>query len=149
MVLPYAISAWFVLIARTYLSGIPESLMESARIDGANEIRILWRIILPLSGPIIATLTLFSAVDRWNDYFSALIFLQTSDKYPLQIFLMRTLILLSQQFAQGINVGIERSTALEQFKYAAIMVSVLPILFVYPFLQRFFVQGVLIGGIKE
>jgi len=149
MVLPYAISAWFVLVARTYLSGIPESLMESARIDGANEIRILWRIILPLSGPIIATLTLFSAVDRWNDYFSALIFLQSADKYPLQIFLMRTLILLSQQFAQGINVGIERSTALEQFKYAAIMVSVLPILFVYPFLQRFFVQGVLIGGIKE
>jgi putative aldouronate transport system permease protein len=149
MVVPFAVSAWFILVARTYLAGIPESLMEAAKIDGAGELTILWRIITPLSGPIIATLTLYYAVDHWNDYFSALIFLQTADKYPIQVFLYRTLILQSQQFAQGLKTGIQRSMAIEQFKYAAIIVSVLPILCIYPFLQRYFVQGVMVGGIKE
>jgi len=149
MVLPGAVSAWLVLVARTFLSEIPESLVESARIDSAGEFLVLTRIIVPVSGPILATLTLFYAVGHWNDYFSALIFLKSGELAPLQVFLMRTLILMSQQFAQGVNTGIERSMAIEQFKFAAIVVSVLPILCIYPFLQRYFVKGVMVGSLKE
>jgi putative aldouronate transport system permease protein len=148
IVIPSAVSAWYIFVARTYLQTIPESLTEAAAIEGSNDIWILVRIVTPLSKPLIAVLILFCGVGHWNNYFWPMIFLQRSELYPMQIFLRRTLILLTQTQVRGIDFGLERSMALEQFKYASIIVTVAPILVAYPFLQKYFVQGVMIGALK-
>lgn len=148
IVIPTAIAAWYVFISKTYLQTIPESLIEAAQIEGSNDIWILIRIVSPLAKPLIAVLVLFCAVGHWNDYFWPLVFLQSSKLYPIQIFLRRTLILLTQTQVRGMDFGLQRSMALEQFKYASIIVSVAPILVIYPFLQKYFVQGVMIGALK-
>jgi putative aldouronate transport system permease protein len=149
LILPFAVSAWSIIIARTFYSQISETLAEAAKIDGANEFQILLRIMLPLSKAILAVIALFSAVGYWNSYFWALIFLRNADLQPLQIYLYKILIQLKQETMQGLQIGISRSAATEQLKYASIMISILPILCVYPFLQKHFVKGVMIGAIKE
>jgi putative aldouronate transport system permease protein len=148
IVLPAAISTWNVIIARTYFQSLPESLAESAKIDGANELRILVRIVLPLSMPILAVLTLFYAVGHWNSYFPALLFLPDPKLHPLQLFLMRVLIQMRYELATALQVGVFRAVQAEQLKYSTIIVTILPILCVYPFLQRYFVKGVMIGALK-
>ena len=155
MILPGAISAWNLIIARTYLQTIPDSLHESAKIDGANDILILFKIILPLSMPVIAVLTLYYAVGHWNSYFNAMLYLPNNDLQPLQIYLRKVLILQSQQgvtdsnsSAVQISSAFDRSLAMVQLKYSVIIVTILPILTVYPFLQKYFVKGVMIGAIK-
>ena len=148
MILPGAVNAWNIIIARTYFESIPESLDESARMDGANDIMILFRIMLPLSLPILAVLTLFYAVGHWNSFFNALIYLPSVELQTLQIYLRKILILLSQELAGSADTGLDRSVAVEQLKYAAIIVTILPILFAYPFLQKYFVKGLMIGSIK-
>lgn len=150
MIIPGAISVFYVIIARTFLeSNIPESLYESARIEGANDLVILAKIVFPLSKSILSVLTLFYAVGHWNSYFSALIYLPSSKLQPLQLYLVN-IVIQNQDMALGdMAAGQERAVMMMQIKYSVIIVAILPIIMVYPFLQRYFVSGVLIGAIKE
>jgi len=149
MLLPGAISAYNCIIARTFFQSIPDELVESAKICGINDIHILYSIVLPLSMPLISVLTLFYAVGHWNTYFSALIYLPSVKLQPLQVFLVRILIQNSEDLAADMHAGFERTAILEKMRYAAIIVTVLPIICVYPFLQRYFVKGVMLGALKS
>ena len=148
MVLPTAVSAWYIIIARTFfMSTIPESLHESATLDGANEATILIRIVLPLSKPIVAVLILFYAVGHWNAYFYAMLFLPSKNLQPLQLYLMNTLVQSTGGLESLADMS-DRSSLFIQLKYVVIVVSILPIICVYPFIQKYFVKGVMIGAIK-
>ena len=149
LILPGAISAYNLFLARTYFSGLPDSLVESASIDGATEATILRKIIVPLSMPIIAVLTLFYAVGHWNSYFNALLYIPDIKKQPLQMFLVKLLVLEQDLMAEGGADALELTLQAMQTKYATIIVVILPILCVYPFLQKYFTQGVMVGAIKE
>lgn len=149
IVLPTAVSVWNVIITRTYMqSNIPDSLWESATIDGANDLIILCKITLPLSKPILAVILLFSAVSHWNSYFPALIYLADKDLHPMQLFLRRILLIVSEELVASAQGTSERSAIGEQIRYTVIMVTIIPIICVYPFLQKYFVKGVMIGAIK-
>jgi len=149
IVLPVAINPWNMFIMRTFFMSIHESIYEAALIDGASELHILWRIVLPLSMPIFATLLLFYAVAHWNDFFNALIFLNSATKLPIQLYL-RNVVILGRFDQTNELVGGSGFVVIEQtLRYATIMVSTLPILVVYPFVQKYFVKGVMIGAIKE
>jgi len=148
LILPGAIGTFNLILMKTYFSGLPESLAESARLDGCSEIRILFQIIMPVSMPIIATLMLFYGVGHWGEYFQALIYIQNPDKYTLQLRL--------QQFLENgptevssVVAGDLSDTPVEAMKAAAIVFVTAPVLVVFPFLQRYFVKGALIGSLKE
>lgn len=142
IVLPSLISTWYLFIMRTFFEALPEELEDAAAIDGCGAMQILVRIVLPLSVPVMVTIGLFTAVNQWNSFFSALIYLNDREMYPLQIMMRNILI-------AGTNVQGEGDlTHLETLKYAMIMIGTLPILCVYPFIQKYFVQGTMIGGIK-
>ncbi|KOP64639.1 sugar ABC transporter permease [Bacillus sp. FJAT-18019] len=142
IVLPSLISTWYLFIMRTFFEALPEELEDAAAIDGCGSIQILVRIVLPLSVPVMVTIGLFTAVNQWNSFFSALVYLNNREMYPLQIMMRNILI-------AGTNVQGEGDlTHLETLKYAMIMIGTLPILCVYPFIQKYFVQGTMIGGIK-
>src|SRR5699024_323085 len=131
---------------------ISNELAESAKVDGASDIQIFFRIAIPLSAPIIATLALFHGVGLWNEYFTALIYLSERDKFTLQL-VLRELLVVSQAASQG-EAGsadslVEQQRLASLIKYAVMIVASLPLLIVYPSLQRFFTQGVLIGSVKE
>lgn len=152
LVLPGAVSAWYIIIARTFFRTIPPSLVESAKIDGSSQYGIMMRIIVPLSLPIIAVVALYGAVSYWNSYFSALIFIMDSDKQPLQLYLMR--VLISGESARMVNEGqalnfSQKASYEEQLKYAIIIFSIIPIIGLYPFLQKYFVKGMMVGSVKE
>ena len=150
LVLPNAIVAWNVIIFRTFFRTVPGALRESAHIDGAGHFLVLFRIVLPLSKPLLATFVLFSLVGYWNDYFWALIFLRDQDKQPIQLFLRRILVLVDL-------ADLENTSALQVFnnfssrtmKAAALIVTITPILCVYPFLQKYFTKGLFIGSLKD
>lgn len=148
MILPSAISTYNLIVCRTFLEGLPESMIESARLDGANEVRILASVIVPLSKPIIAVLVLFYAVAHWNSYFTPLLYITSAEKQPLTVYMYKVLILA--EGGTGVSAGSESDylMALHQTKYAIIVLTVLPIICVYPFLQKYFVQGVMVGAIK-
>jgi putative aldouronate transport system permease protein len=148
LVIPSAISTYNLIVTRTFFEGIPESLHEMATIDGAGEFRILVRIFLPLSMPILATLVLFYAVGHWNTYFNAMLYLSREALYPLQIFLRRIL-LQYEANNMMLDIQVDRNDISRTIRYATIMISTLPIICVYPFLQKYFVKGVMIGAIKE
>lgn len=147
-ILPGLISTWNFLIMRTYFEGIPDSLEESAKLDGANDIVILFRIILPLSGPIVAVMLLFYGVGNWNQWFNAMIYLQNPNKFPLQLILRGILLANNTDSMLGTTVDIDKQAIGESIKYATILIATVPILCVYPFLQRYFVKGVMIGAVK-
>lgn len=150
MIFPIAIDVFNIIIARTYFQTIPDSMAESAKIDGANDFIIVWRIIVPLSAPIIAVVALFCAVNYWNSYFLALIYLPNPKLQPIQLYLYKVLTLASNQMINSLGtVAGAQSLYTYQIKYACIIVVILPILFVYPFLQKYFVKGVMIGALKE
>lgn len=149
IVLPVAINPWNMFLMRTAFMGIHESIYEAALIDGASELGILWRIVLPLSMPIFATLLLFYAVGHWNDFFNALIFLNDGRKFPIQLHLRNVVILGQFDQANELAGGSDMAVIEQTLKYATIMVSTVPILIVYPFVQKYFVKGVMIGAIKE
>jgi putative aldouronate transport system permease protein len=149
IILPGAISSWNLIIMRTAFQSIPEAFEEAARIDGANDFTILFRIILPLSMPVVAVMILFYSVAHWNSWFPAMIYLRTRELYPLQLILREILVVSSlETMTAGISSGDVEPIG-ETIKYATIVVATLPILTVYPFLQRYFVKGVMIGAIKE
>jgi len=148
LVLPGAVSAFMLLIVRNFIIALPESLEESAKIDGANEIFILFRIVLPLSLPIIATVGLYSAVAHWNAWFDSMIYIQDQKKQVLQMILRK--ILLDGQDASTEMSGTARQIVVnsDTMKMSALVIAILPILCVYPFLQKYFVKGSLIGSVK-
>lgn len=146
LVLPTLISTWNLFIMRNFFLAIPEELEESAIIDGANPPTILWKIILPLSLPSIATIGLFYAVYHWNEWFQASIYIDHVNKLPIQV-LMRNIIMSGVIQDQPVEVTQELPPA-ETLKAAMIVVSTLPILCVYPFIQKYFVKGTLLGSIK-
>ncbi|MFD2114646.1 carbohydrate ABC transporter permease [Paenibacillus yanchengensis] len=148
LVLPTAISTFNLMIMRTSFAAIPVSLEESARIDGANDIVILTRIILPLSLPVIAVMTLYYGVSHWNSWFNAMIFLNDRSQYPLQL-ILREILIQNDTSAMTAGLDVGQSTIVsETIKYATIIVATVPILLVYPFLQKYFVKGALIGAVK-
>lgn len=148
LLLPTAISTYNMIIMRTNFAAIPESLEESAKIDGANDILILFRIILPLSLPTVAVMVLFYGVAHWNSWFNALLYIRTRTKYPLQLVLREILIQNTTNAMSG-SAGTTDSYHIgESIKYATIVVATVPILLVYPFIQKYFVTGVMIGAVK-
>lgn len=149
MILPSAISTWNLLVMRTSFAGIPAALEESARIDGANDFRILFQIFIPVSLPIMAVMTLFYGVGHWNAYMDALIYLRDKDLYPLQLVLQGILISNNTDSMMNSVADVDKGLIQETIKYATIIVATVPILLLYPFLQRYFVKGVMLGSIKE
>lgn len=149
LVLPLMVSAYNCIIMKSFFLSIPESLEESARIDGANDLHIFFKIILPLSKATIATILLFNAVMYWNDYFSTVLYIQSTDKWSLQA-VLRDMLTNTQQAMQaaGVNVRAQSNTNAITIKAASIVVATVPILIVYPFVQKYFVKGVMIGGVK-
>ena len=148
IILPTGAAAYYIVMARTFLSTIPESLYESAKIDGANEFTILRRIFIPLSMPIMAVLILYYAVQQWNSYFNAMVYLPNKSLQPLQLYLMKVLINNEGTGAAG-NAGMSLSMVSLQLKYVVIVVALIPILCVYPYLQKYFTKGMMIGAVKE
>lgn len=149
LLLPGAISSFNLIIMRTAFQAVPVSLEESARIDGANDWIIMSRIIVPLSMPVIAVMVLWYAVGHWNSYFSALIYLRDRELFPLQLVLREILISNSTDSMTTGAAATDRLDIGITIKYATIIISTLPILCLYPFLQKYFVHGVLIGALKE
>lgn len=149
LILPGLISAYNCIIMKNFFLSIPESLEESARIDGATDARIFFSIIIPLSKATIATIALFMAVGYWNDYMSTVLYIRATDKWSLQAVLRFMLVNTQQAMAQaGVNVMMQTNTNAETIKAGTIVVSTVPILVVYPFVQKYFVTGVMIGGVK-
>jgi putative aldouronate transport system permease protein len=149
VIVAFAISAYNLIIMRTYFHGIPDSLEESARIDGANDFTILFRVILPVATPVIATIGLFYGVSRWNGWFYTMIFLTDRVKSPIALILREILVLGSMEdMMTGQNLRDKEAIA-ETIKYATTVVATVPIILVYPFLQKYFVKGALLGSLKE
>ena len=151
MIIPNAVSVWNIIIMRTFFQqSIPGELQESAMIDGCTHIQTLLRIVLPLSMPIIAVMVLFYAVGHWNSYFNALIYLTTKEKFPLQLILRE--ILIQSDSGEFVKLTSESAVrmkmSVEGVKYAVLVVANLPMLILYPFLQRYFVKGIMIGALK-
>lgn len=150
VVLVGAVSTWNLIITRSFFETLPVSLEESAIIDGCNDIQVFLWIILPISTPILATITLFYAVNHWNSYFIPMIYLNDKKKYPLQIFLRNLLIEdeMSHYSGKGRTDANKFTVVSQSIKHTAIVVTTLPIIFSYPFLQKYFVKGIMLGSIK-
>ncbi|MBD7969193.1 carbohydrate ABC transporter permease [Paenibacillus gallinarum] len=146
MIIPTAVTTYNLIIMRSFFDGFPKSLEESARIDGCNDFGILLRIVLPLSMPVIATVSLFYAVARWNDFFTAVMYVVDKDLWPLQLFLRSILIDNEAAFQSG---GDSLFLLGQPAKMAAIMITTVPVMLVYPFFQKYFVQGAILGAVKE
>ena len=146
VIIPYAISVYNLIIMRTFFQNIPASLEESAKIDGANDFTILFKIMIPLAIPSIAVFGLYYGVDHWNSYMRSLIYLRNRELFPLQV-VLREILLQNQNEALQSATDTTFAYA-ENLKYATIVVATVPILCVYPFLQKFFVKGVMIGAVK-
>ena len=152
MVIPGATSVWHIIMIRTYFqNSIPDELYEASQLDGCSDFNYMIKVLLPLSGPIVAVIALYTAVGIWNSYFNALIYLTKQELYPLQLFLRNILTL-------GKNINIDEVENIEEIqdmiglsnlmKYAVIVVASVPVMVIYPFVQRFFVKGVVVGSIK-
>jgi putative aldouronate transport system permease protein len=149
LIFPVAISAFNLIIMRSFFQNLPDGLEESAKIDGCNDFGILFRIVLPLSLPAIATISLFYAVTYWNTYFNAVLYINNPDKWPIQVILRQIVILASGFTPDTSSMGSDYVRPPEQsVKMAVIVVSTLPILLVYPFLQKYFAKGALVGSVK-
>lgn len=148
LILPVAMSTYNFIIMRTAFMGVPVSLEESAKLDGANDFTVLFRIVLPLSMPVVAVMILFYGVAHWNSWFHALIYIRLRDLYPLQLILREILIINStDSMISGVG-GLDKIPVGETIKYATIIIATIPVLCLYPMLQKYFVKGVMIGAIK-
>lgn len=159
MIIPGLISVYNMIIFRTFFLGLPTGLEESARMDGCNHFGVLFRIVIPISGPVIATLSLFTAVWHWNDWFSPTIYINDARLFPIQTLLKQILNsnIVTEQLLQSVGnnaaaqdrLAAAQSVTTRSLSMATTMVATLPIILVYPFLQKYFVKGVLIGSLKE
>jgi putative aldouronate transport system permease protein len=145
--LPGAFNYWYIILVRTNIQAIPQDLKDAARIDGASDFDLLLRIILPLSKAILATIGLFAAVNSWNDYYGPLVYLGTNELHPLPLILQRILIEGRSQLFDSYQTWLAAGY-LQKARMATIIVTTGPILLVYPFVQRYFVKGALVGSIK-
>ena len=150
MVLVGSVSVYNMIVARTFMQNtISEELYEAAEIDGCSDIPVFFKVALPLCAPILAVLVLFYAVGYWNSYFTALIYLSDRNRYPLQMFLREILLIdMADSMVDGMEMDISKFMVSQSLKYAVIIVSSVPMLILYPFLQKFFVKGIMIGAIK-
>ncbi|MDO3681162.1 carbohydrate ABC transporter permease [Paenibacillus ehimensis] len=150
LILPGATNAFTVLVMKTFFQSLPESLDEAARIDGAGEPRILLSVVIPLSMPIIATFSLFFMVAHWNEFFGAIIYLSDNAKWPIQVLLRLMVVAGEANIASENNLDFELASKVgDNVKMAAIIVAMIPIVVVYPFLQKHFAKGAMLGSIKE
>jgi putative aldouronate transport system permease protein len=149
LILPTAISSYNLIVMRTAFAQVPDSMEESTRMDGANDFRILFQIYIPLCMAVVAVMILFYSVGHWNAWFNAMIFMRKREKYPLQLILREILVASTTESMMTEASAMDREPIGETIKYATIIVATLPILFVYPFLQRYFIKGVMIGALKE
>jgi len=151
MVLPNAVQVWNLMITRTFFeTTIPDELLDAAKIDGCRTLRFFTQIVIPLSKPIVAVMVLFYAISHWNAFFNALLYISSPNRYPLQI-ILRNILLTNQPDASMVDdiaTLLERQKLAELIKYGVITVASIPVLVLYPFVQRFFVSGVMIGSIK-
>ncbi|MBE0069644.1 carbohydrate ABC transporter permease [Thermoanaerobacterium thermosaccharolyticum] len=150
IIIPGAVNVWNIILARTFFKSLPKELMEAAEIDGASELRIFFNIVLPLSKPIIFVLALYAFVGQWNSFFDAMIYLQDPKLYPLQL-VLRSLLIQNQIRPEMIldqQVMAELARIGELIKYASIVVSSVPLLVMYPFFEKYFEKGVLVGSLK-
>jgi putative aldouronate transport system permease protein len=151
LVLPGAVPVFSVIILMNYFKTIPESLEEAAFIDGANPFYILWRIFVPLAKPAIAVIALFSVVGHWNSFFDGLIYINTQEKYPLQTYIQTLTVGIDYQNMNSLKpeeIVKQMEVSNLTFNSAKIVVSMIPILLIYPFLQRYFVSGIVMGAVK-
>jgi ABC-type sugar transport system, permease component len=149
LTIPYAISPFWMFLMRNYFKGIPDSIMESARIDGANDIFILFRIVLPLSLPSMATIGLFYALMYWNDWYLSLMFIEKEGLFPLQ-FLLRSLVSNLMNVAQSLNprMAVAQEVPAYSVRMSTAIITIGPIILFYPFVQKYFVKGLTVGSIK-
>lgn len=145
LILPSALITYNLIIMRSFLLSLPESLEESARIDGCTDMGVLFRIVVPLSMPALATISLFYAVYRWNEFFTAVMYITDKEQWPLQLFLRAMLIENEASYQSGDNPFLLGPSV----KMASIMIATIPVIIIYPFFQRFFAQGVMLGAVKE
>lgn len=146
MILPSALSTYNMILMKNYFLSIPDSLEEAARIDGYNDLQILFHVILPVSTPVLAAVSLFYAVDYWNSYFNAYLFISSSKMWPFQMYLRDLTIVNASAARSGATSG---PMIMEQFKMAIVFIGIIPVLAVYPFVQRYFAAGVMLGAVKE
>lgn len=152
MILPAGAAPFYLILLRNFFQELPASIEESAKIDGANDLFILYKIILPMSAPAIATISLFYAVDKWNDYYTALLFISDKKLFPLQLVLREAILDFGQIMASPIGAEIAAKNSAqysEALKMAIITIATVPIVCVYPFLQKHFTKGIMFGAVKE
>lgn len=155
LILPGSYAIWYIILVRSYFRTIPESLRESARIDGANSWQILWDVFLPTSKPILAVIALYTIIGVWNSWYHASIYITDRQWQPLQLYLRRVLVEQTEQLAditndsEALRMAQEQQISNNQLKYTIIIVSSLPMLIAYPFFQNYFVKGVMLGSLKE
>lgn len=147
IILPPAVSVYNTLVMMSFFESLPDELKEAARLDGANELQVLWYVILPLSKPILLTIGLFYAVHFWNEFFTPILYLNDKDLMPLPVLLRN--ILISASFNEYVEFNAFSSTSVESLKSAGVLLTMLPMLMVYPWIQRYFTKGTLVGGVKE
>lgn len=152
LILPSTINVWNIILMKTYFqTSIPGELFDAAKIDGSDDFTYLFRIVIPLTLPILAVLGLFSAAGFWNSYFNALIFINTPSKFTLQL-VLRDILVMNQTNPTQIGVNLngikEQQDLIQSLKYAVIVVSTIPLLVIYPFVQRFFIKGLIVGSLK-
>ena len=145
IILPSAVSAWYIILVKNFMGGLPDSLNEAAQIEGASNVQVLFKVTLPLAFPIIATIILYVAVATWNDWFQASLFLDSQHK---NLWTVQQLVRQIQEAYESI-LGKDTDLNAEGIKCATVVISTLPIVIVYPFLQKYFIGGVLVGGVKE
>ncbi|MGL4240783.1 MAG: carbohydrate ABC transporter permease [Beijerinckiaceae bacterium] len=148
IVIGFACNAFNIILLRNFFEAIPKSFEEAARMDGANDFEVLWKVFIPLSRPAIATVTLFCIVNRWNGYFWAMVLLKDEEKIPLQVYLKKTVINLQadDSFASSL---LDSLFSFETVSAAIMVCSIIPVLIVYPFIQKYFNKGIQLGGVKE
>ncbi|MBC8542548.1 carbohydrate ABC transporter permease [Bianquea renquensis] len=152
IILPASYSIWNIMLVRTFFSNLPEDLRESAKMDGAAHIRILFQIYLPLAKSILAVVAIYSIVGMWNSWFNAQVYLPTTELQPLQMYLKRVLVQMSVDLTKlnstEIEDAMEQMFSATQLKYSMIIFTTLPIIFTYPFFQKYFIKGVMVGSLK-
>ena len=144
----FAVNGFNLILLRNFFEGVPSSFEEAARMDGANDFQVLWKVYMPLAKPAIATVALFCLVSRWNGFFWAMVLLRDEDKIPLQVYLRHTISTLSNNDEFSATLA-DAPYSVETVSAAIIVCSIIPVLIVYPFIQKYFEKGILLGGVKE
>lgn len=147
VILPPAVSVYNTLVMKSFFEGIPEEIKEAARMDGANDLQVLWKVVLPLSMPILLTIGLFYAVYFWNEFFTPILYLNDAKLQPLPVLLRN--ILSSASVSEYVEYNAYSSASIDSLKSASVLLTILPMLLVYPWIQRHFTKGTLVGGVKE